>query len=219
MTVSRRKPRSRVSAGWSFLIAAAFAGGQAVLPPVGDLFGSVFVHLSLLLLFLGCLVPWRSSRAAVASLAAYGLVLGVALALPFELLDSEVELGSREVALNDIPRLLEANDLRVRFYPEELPAIPISLPTSSPSLASLASALRSELGMELRKMPVCGNSISISFLWGARSPTSLLLTPADRASWERLQEYEPRPPSRALRTDRPAADERRAHVVLATDTD
>ena len=159
----------------TILITAIYACFQAVLPPVGELVGSGLVHLSLFAIFFGALVPWRAPLAAVASIATYGLILALAIALPFKDMDRKVDLGSRDVALDEIPSLLRANGILVRSYPEVLPEVHLTLPTSRPSLETLATVLEREAGATLRKIPACGNAISFSFLWGPRTRAGLIL--------------------------------------------
>ncbi len=179
---------ARREQGRAFLIAALYASLQALLPPVGGF------------LFVTGVVPWLNLRTAVISVAVYTAVLGIACALPFKYMDREVDMGSHDVALSDIPRLLEANNLHVLPDPEVLPAVRVALPTSTPSLNTLRSILLKEVGFDLRKMPTCGNAVSLSFLWGTRSGRSLLLlTPVDHAAWDRLQpQLDTVPPTRPM---------------------
>ena len=195
MTANAGRLQGRV-----FIVAALYACVQAVLPPVGELFVSGTVHVAFLLVFVAAIVPWRDPRSAVASVAAYVTVLGIASALPLKYMDREVDLGAVDVALSDIPRLLQANNLRVHPSPEVLPAVRVALPTSTPSLRTLRSILQQELGVDLKRMPGCANAASISFLWGVRSAgIRLLLTPADRVAWDRLQdELDTGPPNRPM---------------------
>jgi hypothetical protein len=159
----------------TFLAATLYATVQATLPPIGGLLISALVHLTFTLVFLAVIASRDNLRTVMISVAVYAAVLGIAVALPFKFMDRKVNMRGTEVVLSDIPELLEANNIRVRSYPEVLPAARVALPSSSPSLRALRLVLREEHGFDLRQLPVCANAVSVSFLWGMRSGGGLLL--------------------------------------------
>jgi len=162
-TSGSRKRSYFLAAGLGFLYGAI----QVVLPPFGELAHSLLLHVVLFTAFVvGLILGRRSLRAAVA-LSAYLLVLVLAAFLPFKFMDTRVEFDTQEVSIDEVRVALERRGLSVQAA-SFLPVQNIRLTTVHPSLDQLREALNQQANIDLRPKPVCGNAVSLSFLWGSR---------------------------------------------------
>lgn len=154
---------------------------QAVLPAVGELAGSLLLHLVLFATFTAGLSLGRCTLRAVVALSVYVMVLVLAVLLPFKFMDTRVQFDEQVVSVDQIRAVLELNGLSTRAA-SPLPTKDIRLTATRPSLSQLREALNQQASLDLLPVPACGNAVSISFLWGPRvSRPSLYLVALRRS--------------------------------------
>lgn len=140
---------------------------QAIFPPVGELGLSLAIHVILLMIFLG-LVCRHKLLPAIFAIACYLGILSLAISLPFKFMDSRVNMQTDSIGIDVLPTKLKSAGYTL-IHTEGLPPLRLRLPNRQPTLRELDQALKSQFGYSIRRMPICANAFSISFLWGVRA--------------------------------------------------